>query len=83
MPKDKVASHEKLVFRKGVRFLFLFLLTDAFLLTLDLQKRTSGLDNSPNEKLFVYKKWLTYQKIGHVLFKSGISHHRTVCSNTI
>ena len=28
-PKSKVASHEKLVFRSGVGFLFLFVLTDA------------------------------------------------------
>ena len=71
-PKDKVASHEKLVFRSGVWFLFLFVLTDAILLKLDLQKRTSVLGNPPNEKLFVYKKWSTYQKIGDVLFFSYI-----------
>ena len=70
--KDKVSSHEKLVFRSGVRFLFLFVLTDAILLKLDLQKRTSVLGNPPNEKLFVYKKWSTYQKIGDVLFFSYI-----------
>ena len=52
-PKDKVASHEKLVFRSGVHFLFLFVLTDAILLKLDLQKRSSLLDNPLNEKLFV------------------------------
>ena len=33
-PKDKVSSHEKLVFRSGVQFLFV--LTDAILLKLDL-----------------------------------------------
>ena len=71
-PKDKVSSHEKLVFRSGVRFLFLFVLMDAILLKLDLQKRTSVLGNPPNEKLFVYKKWSTYQKIGDVLFFSYI-----------
>ena len=38
--EDKVASHEKLVFRRDVRFLFLFVLTDAILLNLNLQKRT-------------------------------------------
>ena len=59
-------------FRSGVRFLFLFVLTDAILLKLDLQKRTSVLGNPPNEKLFVYKKWSTYQKIGDVLFFSYI-----------
>ena len=53
-PKDKVAIHEKLVFRSGVRFLFLFVLMDAILLKLDFQKRTSVLDNPPNGKLFVY-----------------------------
>ena len=52
-PKDKVSSHEKLVFRSGVRFLFLFVLTDAILLKLDLQKRTNDLDNPPNQKLFI------------------------------
>ena len=51
--KDKVFSHEKLVFRSGVRFLFLFVLMDAILLKLDLQKRTNDLDNPPNQKLFV------------------------------
>ena len=51
--KDKVSSHEKLVFRSGVRFLFLFVLTDAILLKMDLQKRTNDLDNPPNQKLFV------------------------------
>ena len=38
-PKDKVAIHEKLVFRKGVHFLFLFVLMDVILLNLDLQKK--------------------------------------------
>ena len=71
-PKDKVSSHEKLVFRSGVQFLFLFVLTDAILLKLALQKRTSVLGNPPNEKLFVYEKWWTYQKIGDVLFCSYI-----------
>ena len=52
--------------------MFLFVLTDAILLKLDLQKRTSVLGNPPNEKLFVYKKWSTYQKIGDVLFFSYI-----------
>ena len=37
-PKDKVASREKLVFRSGVQFLFV--LMDAILLNLDLQKFT-------------------------------------------
>ena len=51
--KDKVSSHEKLVFRSGIRFLFLFVLTDAILLKMDLQKRTNDLDNPANQKLFV------------------------------
>ena len=59
-------------FKSGVRFLFLFVLTDAILLKLDLQKRTSVLGNPPNEKLFVYKIWSIYQKIGDVLFFSYI-----------
>ena len=71
-PKGKFASHEKLVSRSGVRFLFLFVLTDSILLKLNLQKRTSVLGNPPNEKLFVYKKWSTCQKIGDVLFSSYI-----------
>ena len=33
-----ISCLEKLVFRSGVRFLFLFVLTDAILLKLDLQK---------------------------------------------
>ena len=52
-PKDKVSSYEKLVLESGVHFLFLFVLMDAILLKLDLQKRTSVLDNPPNGKLFV------------------------------
>ena len=51
--QDKVSSHEKLVFRSGVRFLFLFVLTDTILLKLDLHKRTSVLDNPQCGKLFV------------------------------
>ena len=58
--KDKVSYHEKLVFGSGVRFLFLFVLTDAILLKLDLQKRTSVLDNPPNGKLFVYQKCIIH-----------------------
>ena len=69
-PKDKAASHEKFIFRSDVQFLFV--LTDTILLKLDLQKGTSVLGNPPNEKLFVYKKWSTYQKIGYVLFFSYI-----------
>ena len=40
--KSKVVSYEKLVERSAVRFLFqfLFVLMDAILLKLDLQKRT-------------------------------------------
>ena len=38
-PKDKVSSHEKLAFRSGVRIMFLFVLMDAILLNLDLQKK--------------------------------------------
>ena len=45
---------------------------DAILLKLDLQKRTKALDNPPNEMLHAYKKWFRYQKIGDVLFESGI-----------
>ena len=65
-PKDKVVCHEKLVLRSVVQFLFLFVLTEAILLKLHVQKRTSILGNPPNEKLFVYKNWLTYQKVGDV-----------------
>ena len=52
-PKNKVSSHEKLVFRSVVRFLFLFVLMDAILLKMDLQKRTNDLDKPANQKLFV------------------------------
>ena len=62
-PKDKISSHEKLAFRTGVQFLFLFVLTDAILLKLDLQKRTSVLGNPPIEKLFVYKNGHHTQKL--------------------
>ena len=34
-------------------FLFLFVLTDAIILEMDLQKMTNDLDNPPNQKLFV------------------------------
>ena len=51
--KNKVVYLKKLVFQSAVRFLILFVLTDAILLKLDLQKRTSVLDNPPNGKLFV------------------------------
>ena len=51
--QDKVSSYEKLVLGSGVRFLFLFVLMDAILLKLDLQKRTSVLGNPPNGELFV------------------------------
>ena len=34
-PKNKVSSHEKLVFRSDIQFLFLFVLMDAILLYLD------------------------------------------------
>ena len=71
-PSNKVVYLKKLVFQSAVRFLILFVLTDAILLKLDLQKRTSVLGNPPNEKLFVYEKWSTYQKIGDVLFFSYI-----------
>ena len=57
--------------------MFLFVLTDAILLKLDLQKRTSVLGNPPNEKLFVYKKWPTNQKnikksVNEFVLKVGI-----------
>ena len=58
--KDKVSFLEKLVFRSGVRCLFLFVLTDAILLKLDLQKRALVLDNPPNGKLFVKQKCIIY-----------------------
>ena len=66
-PKEKVSSHEKLVFGSGVRFLFLFVLMDAILLKLDLQKRTAVLDNHPNGKFFVYQKCILYPKLWHFL----------------
>ena len=59
-PKDKVSSYEKLVFRSGVRFLFLFVLADAILLKLDLQKRTSLLDNPPNGFVLFVPNGKTY-----------------------
>ena len=65
-PSNKVVYLKKLVFQSAVRFLILFVLTDAILLKLDLQKRTSVLDNPPNGKLFVYQKCIMYPKIGNV-----------------
>ena len=52
-PSNKVVYLKKLVFQSAVRFLILFVLMDAILLKLDLQKSTSVLDNPPNGKLFV------------------------------
>ena len=52
-PSNKVVYLKKLVFQSAVRFLILFVLMDAILLKLDLQKRTSDLDNPANQKLFV------------------------------
>ena len=40
-PSNKVVYLKKLVFGSGVRFSILFVLVDAILLSLDLQKRTS------------------------------------------
>ena len=52
-PSNKVVYLKKLVFQSVIRFLILFALTDTILLKLDLQKRTSVLDNPLNGKLFV------------------------------
>ena len=52
-PSNKVVYLKKLVFQSAVRFLILFVLTDTILLKLDLQKRTSVLDNPANGELFV------------------------------
>ena len=67
-PEDKVSSHQKLVFRNHVQFLFLFVLMDAILLKMDLQKRTNDLDTLANQKLFVLQKCIIYPKIGNVFF---------------
>ena len=53
-PKSKVSCHQKLVFRSAVRFLFLFVLTDAILLNLDLQKRTPDLIDFSTVYTFAY-----------------------------
>ena len=65
-PSNKVVYLKKLVFQSAVRFLILFVLMDAILLKLDLQKRTNDLDNPPNGKLFVQQKCIIYPKIGNV-----------------
>ena len=65
-PSNKVVYLKKLVFQSAVRFLILFVLMDAILLKLDLQKRTNDLDNPPNGKLFVYQKCIICPKIGRV-----------------
>ena len=66
--KDKVFNHQKLVFKSGVRFLFLFVLTDAILLNLNLQKRTSSDIKLPSQKLFVQQKWCLYPKFMRVYY---------------
>ena len=40
-PSNKVVNLKKLVFQRAVRFLILFVLVDAILVNLDLQKRPS------------------------------------------
>ena len=58
--QDKVSSHEKLVFRSGVRFLFLFVLMDAILLnpnqcglfSIDFCIRVISAANGPIFKIF-------------------------------
>ena len=71
-PSNKVVYLKKLIFQSAVRFFILFVLMDTILLKMDLQKRTLVLGNPTNEKLFVYKRWSTYQKIGDILFFSYI-----------
>ena len=44
--KSKVVNYEKLVKRSAIRFLILFVLTDAILLRLGLQKRPNVSRNS-------------------------------------
>ena len=51
--KYEVSNYEKLLLKNGFQFLFLFVLMDAILLKVDLQKRTNHLDNPANQKLFV------------------------------
>ncbi len=53
-PSNKVVYLKKLVFGSGVRFLILFVLTDAILLNLDLQKRTPDLDFFATVYTFAY-----------------------------
>ena len=53
-PKGKVSCHQKLVFRSVVHFFFLFVLMDAILLNLDLQKRTPDLDDFSTVYNFAY-----------------------------
>ena len=64
--KDKVFNHQKLVFKSGVWFLFV--LTGAILLNLNLQKRTSSDIKLPSQKLFVQQKWCLYPKFTRVFY---------------
>ena len=63
-PKDKVSYHEKLVFEYDVRFLFLFVIMDAILLKVDLQKRTSVLSKPPNGSCLSNKNASYIKKLG-------------------
>ena len=53
-PSNKVLCLKKLVIKSGVRFLILFVLMDAILLNLDLQKRTPDLDFFATVYTFAY-----------------------------
>ena len=77
-PSNKLVYLKMLVFQSTARFLILFVLMDAILLKLDLQKRTSVLGNPPNRKLFVYQKCIIYAKIGNVFLISNMKSYRTM-----
>ena len=79
--KDKVFNCEKLVFKSGVWLLFLFALTDAILLKLDLQKNDIAFGQSSKWKLVCVTKMhhtSKNPKIGEVLFFSYYWQHRAV-----
>ena len=67
-PKDKVSCIEKLVIRSGIQFLFLFVLTDAILLNLNLQKRTPDLDFFATVYTFAGYQRTKYPNIGNLFF---------------
>ena len=66
--KQQICITLKVSLQKLCPILFLFVLMDAILLKVDLQKRTNHLDNPANQKLFFYQKCIIYPRVGNIFF---------------